>query len=76
MTGKKTEEQKQQEKSKNGWRDEMLKWGVGRERNRRGEEKVKLTRKKKMKDGYEIGKRRRAARKIMTLYCLISQLLL
>lgn len=30
MTGKKIEEQKQQEKSKNEWRDEVLIWG-GRE---------------------------------------------
>lgn len=47
MTGKKTEEQKQQEKSKNGWRDEMLKWGVGRERNRRGEERSEINEKEK-----------------------------
>lgn len=36
MAGKKTEEQEQQEKSKNEWRDEMLIWGVGRVRNGTG----------------------------------------
>lgn len=36
------------------------------------EEEFKI--KKKNEEGYEIGKRRRASRKIMTIYCVICQL--
>lgn len=39
-----------------------------------GKKKVKLRRKKKNEVGYEIGKRRRSARKIMILYCVICQI--
>lgn len=47
MTKKKTEEQEQQEKSKNEWKDGMLIWGVGRARNGRGEEKSEIKEKEK-----------------------------
>lgn len=49
--------------------------GVGRARNGRGEEKSEIKEKEKNEVGYEIGKRRRSARKTMILYCVICQLL-
>lgn len=50
--------------------------GVGRVRNGRGEERREIKDKEKNEGRYEIGKRRRASRKIMTLYFVICQLLL
>jgi len=65
VTGSEREEQKQQERSKNERGDKMLiRGGLGRARNGREGERKKGKKEGKMKEGYEIGRRRRAARKI------------
>lgn len=75
MTKKKTEEQEQQEKSKNEWKDGMLIWGVGRARNGRGEEKSEIKEKEKKWSGIWNRKEKEISKKNNdTLLCNMSDL--